>query len=308
MEDKMLSSLLLLALAGSSVGLSGPWLAQQTSAAQTIWTGRSGGFVIHWTTADLSAMAESTGAQVLSVVPLAQQGCKDFAASLRQPGAGVEVQTCTYERTFTLLSVVETLVSFADASYAFCQGWAHPAVASRFVGIDLAKDGGIGYAPGLPPFEVDPVHPGKVVRLTDIFAEGKVLDTLRADAVIGQALRRVGGVVPGTLRELAQVLHDQQLAVGECVYRLPADFLTRFVFHHVEPSAVAVRLGLPPAAEACRGQHAQLGILLPMPDTLKPSLARAASGQAGFLMQNQPQLASGQSTTLAFAVDRCTPR
>jgi hypothetical protein len=47
---------------------------------------------------------------------------------------------------------------------------------------------------------------------------------------------------------------------------------------------------------------------LRQPKALKTPLAHAATRQEGFLMRHQPQLAGGQSTTLAFAADTCTRR
>jgi hypothetical protein len=297
------SALLLAGLTVLGFGPSGRLMAQKPEAAHTIWTGRSGGFMIHWTTLDISAQSQQNAQVLFSVLPLAKRGFEAFLTAMKDPGAVAEGADCSYERHFRVLSVVGSLISVEDAYYAFCQDWAHPAVETRWTAIDLAKPGEVTYAgaDGVAPIEVDPTKPGKVVRLTDFFAEDEIRTALLADSLIKGVLQNLGTPAsPQTLRDLPQLLRNQSLEAGECVFRLPEDFLTRFVFHHVEKDHVAVRLGLPPNAEACRTQHAQLGIPLPIPAALKTPLALAASGQAGFLMQDQKKLADNQRATVAF--------
>ncbi len=277
-------------------------IGQKGPAEKIIWTGQSGGFTIRWAASDIRAQPSGKTRQVLfSVIPLAQKGFEDFSTSMKDPDAGAE--DCSYERNFRVLSVVGSIVSFEDVYYSFCQGWAHPSVETRFTAIDLAKPGAIAYTNtgGFPPIDVDMSKPGKVVKLTGFFPEYEILKALLADSVIKKALQNSGASQPPqTLHELSQTLKKQSFEIGECVYRFPEDFLTRFVFHHLEKDKVAVRIGLPPDAEPCRTQHAQLGILLPVPESLKTSLALAESGKEGFLMKARKQISGDQTTTVAF--------
>lgn len=281
-------------------------MGQKGPAEKTIWTGQSGGFVIHWTTSDIRAQSSGKAGQVLfSVIPLAQRGFEDFSATMKDPDAGAE--DCLYERNFRILSVVGSIVSFEDVYDSFCRGWAYPSAETRFTAIDLAKPGEIAYTNtgGFPPIDVDLSKLGKVVKLTDFFSEDEILKALLADSVIKKALPNSGASQPPqTLHELYQLLKKQSLEIGECVYRFPEDFLTRFAFHHLEKGQVAVRIGLPPNSEPCRALYAQLGILLPIPESLKTPLALAASGKEGFLMRAWKEISGNQTTTVAFTMGK----
>src|SRR5690606_29681025 len=111
-----------------------------------------------------------------------RKGFDAFRASLQDSGHEAEPYHCVYERKFRLMSVVGPWLSLEDALYAFCEGWAHPAVETRFTAIDLTKSGPVGYAPsaGLPPIDVDVADPGKVATLTDLFPESVILQALVA--------------------------------------------------------------------------------------------------------------------------------
>lgn len=304
----VISMLLLACLILPGFSPSARLLAQKRQPAHPIWIGQSGGFIMRWTTSDISAQLSDKNAQMLfSVIPLAKRGFEVFSAVMKDPGAGTAGADCSYERSFRVLSVVGSLVSLEDGSYAFCQGWAHPAMETRWTAIDLAKPGDVAYAStdGLAPIDIDLTKLGKVVMLTDVFAEDAILNALLADPIIKQALQHIGTLTsPHTLHDLPKLLENRSLEAGDCVFRLPVDVLTRFVFHHVEKDHVAVRLGLPPNAEACRTQHARLGVLLPIPASLKTSLALAASGKEGFLMKNQKKIAGNQTTTVAFGTGK----
>jgi hypothetical protein len=88
------------------------------------------------------------------------------------------------------------------------------------------------------------------------------------------------------------------------MFRFPRDVFTRFAFHHLEDTRIAVRLGLPPIVEPCRTQHAQLGLLLPIPPALKRDLTLAASRQTGFLIRDHKTIAGTRGTTVAFSVGK----
>jgi hypothetical protein len=283
-------------------------LAHKHVRDQPIWRGRSGNFILTWTTLDLRAVRADQPVQVVfSVIPGVKRNFEAFVAALRAPqaGGGTDVAPCTYERTFKILSVVGSLLSFEEAYYAFCQGWAHPAVETRLTALDLAKPGELAYAgsASFPPIDLDLSASGKAVKLTDLAAASDILSALLNDPIIRKTLENIGQPASArTLHELQQFLADQSLEVGECLFRFPEDVFTRFAFHHVEGDYIAVRLGLPPNVSACRTQHAQLGLLLPIPPALKRALTLAAWRRAGFLMQDQRKIAGTRVTTVAFGV------
>jgi hypothetical protein len=285
---------------------------QEPATTPVIWTGESGGFIVTWTTADIQAVrAERPSQTIFSVTPLAQQGFDAFAALLKESDSADESQHCTYERQFRLMSVVGSLLGLEDEVYTFCEGWAHPAVETRFTAIDLAKPGQTAYASaaGLPPVDVDLARLGNIATLTEFFPEPAIRRALLADAILKQMWQALGNPPPpSTLSEIPQVLADRSVEVGNCLFRFPADFLTRFVVHHVARGRVAVRIGLPPNAGACRTQHAQLGILLAVPDALQKPFRLASSGQAGFLLREQAKIAGKRATTVAFGTGKFAPQ
>jgi hypothetical protein len=117
---------------------------------------------------------------------------------------------------------------------------------------------------------IDLAKPGKVTKLTDYFAEQDVLQALLADHVIQKALAGLSRqTAPRTLAELPELFAANDYALGDLDFELRPDFLTRFVFHHIEGDKIAVRLGLPPHSGANRSAHQQLGLLLTIPATLK---------------------------------------
>ncbi len=286
--------------------------AEERTTLRTIWRGESGGFVITWTTADIrAARVEQPHHAVFAAASLAQEGFAAFRDSLPASGREAEPHHCVYERQFRLMSVIGSWLSFEDAVYAFCEGWAHPAVETRFTSIDLTKPGPVEYAPsaGLPPIDVDVAGLGKAAKLTDLFPESTILQALLDDPVLKQAWPVADpSKIPRSLGELSQRLADRPVEVGDCLFRFPADFLTRFAFHHRANGRVAVRLGLPPKLAPCRTYHAQLGLALAIPDALKTPLALAASGRAGFLMRDREKIAGNQAATVAFGIGKFAPR
>jgi hypothetical protein len=303
-----LATLLLVNLALAAWAPAAQSMAQTPVRDQLIWRGRSGNFILTWTTLDLRAMRANQPVHVVfSVIPGVKRSFEAFAASLNAPqaGGGTDAAHCTYERTFKILSAVGSLLSFEEAYYAFCQGWAHPAVETRLTALDLAKPGELAYADSatFPPIDIDLSDAGKAVQLTDIAAASDILRALLHDPIIRKTVENIAQPASvRTLQELQQLLADQSLEVGECLFRFPEDVFTRFAFHHLEGDHIAVRLGLPPNVSACRTQHAQLGLLLPIPPALQKALTLAASRQAGFLMQDQKKIAGTRVTTVAFGV------
>ena len=275
-----------------------PSSPQAEKAAQAIWTGKSGGFEIRWTTADIQARPlNKPGRLVFSAARLARRGFQTFISPPNLDGSEERV---TYERKFTLLAVVGSIISLKDELYYNLQPSAHPGLETRFTTIDLAKSGEAVYVspPEADLLELDLAKLGKVAKLTDYFPEKEVLKALLNNAIIKEAL---GGESPPSLAKLLALLKGLQ--INEIPYFFPRDFLTRFAFHHLQGDKVAVLMGLPSSSGAARGFHAELGLLLPVPPALKNSLTLAASGQEGFLMADREKIAGEGVTLIPFSYD-----
>src|SRR5207249_5227826 len=102
---------------------------------------------------------------------------------------------------------------------------------SRLTTIDLAKHGAVAYM-GPDSFgEIKPGQLGKVLRLTDLFAEQEVYERLRANTLISQTLdANIGEPTPRTLATLMNSLSGQR-GRGQNCFLIPTDLLTRFAFY-----------------------------------------------------------------------------
>ena len=269
-----------------------------------IWTGESGGFLIRWTTADLIAQSVSDKKAVFSARDFADKGFEQYYKSVKERkdlGKDLKAEIDFYNRHFRLLSVVGSLISFEDNLDASSKILKLPAkenfayrdiIESRFLTIDLTKPGELLYLSDddEPSSEIDLTKPGKAIQLTDLFSEQDILQALLKDAIIKRAmsLAKQSKQIkqPTNLGELLAVL-EGNLGVKNCPFDFADDYLTRFAFHHVENDKVAVRLSLSSGNTACKGEKAQLGLLLPIPASLKESLTLADSNKQGFLMKQQ---------------------
>jgi hypothetical protein len=284
---RTLLSVTLVSLALLTFNSSDQSLAQQRKAAEkSIWSGQSGGFTIQWTTGNLVARRATSPARIVfSAKSLAEREWKNIQDD-------VVVEDRDYSRTFRLLSVVGSIISYDDAEYCDCGG-AHPSMSDDYRAIDLAKPGG-----------VSDKESGRAARLNDLFPESDLLKALLADPLIRKAVQASKKPEPQTLAKLMETILYQEIESGDCGYSAKEDQLSRFAFHHVEGDQVAVRLSLSHAYEICRGQMIEVGILLPIPASLKRSLMLAASGKAGFLLKDQKRIALDRATNFNFAFSK----
>jgi len=265
--------------------------AELNGAQRLIWTGRSGGFTIQWSATDINAR-QAGGALVFSAKSLAQSGFKEFRDINTDSTTG-QADKCVYQRNFTLLSVVGSIISFRDNYYSSCEGEAHPAGETRYTAIDLAKPGAVSYKDEM---EFDLSDPGKAVKLTDIFDETDIFNALRNDSLVKEAFADSPSQ-PRSLNELVESFGGN-VSDKHC-YSVDRDMLTRFAFHHLEKGKVAVRLGFS-GAGPCREYLTEIGILLPIPPSHKTALAQAESGKEGLLMKDLKKISNGQTTKLSF--------
>lgn len=261
-----------------------------------IWTGRSGGFMFEWSAADISARpAESRTGVLFSAKSLAQRDFEAFREASKDPQSG-KMERCLYDRRFTVLSVVGSIISLRDNNSTTCEQAAHPGGETRYTAIDLSKAGNVGYKE--LEMEVDLANPGKIVKLTDIFDEADILGALLADPLVKEALGRSGSR-PRTLGKLIEEFAGGASVTDKHCYSVSEDMLTRFAFHHTENGKVAVRLGLS-GAGPCREFLTEIGILLPIPPSLRTALAQAEAGKEGFLMKDLKKISRDRATTFSF--------
>lgn len=281
-----------------------PKAAPPRDADRPIWAGEFDGIRIGWTTSDLYVHSGRDTRKLFT--PLAKKGFEDFIALLAdedQADAAAPGVACDYKRTFKVLSVVGTLLSFEDRYYAFCGG-AHPTVDRRFTTVNLAGGAGdlrydVGEETSL--MDVNLARPGRAVKLTDYFDEGDILRALLSDPVVKDAFAGEDAPEPPqALEDLPKRLADNFYRLGESGFELRPDYMTRFAFHHIEGDKVAVRLGLPPHYGANHALHRQLGLMLPIPASLRKQLVSASNQQNGFLMQDASKIANGRVTTLSL--------
>jgi hypothetical protein len=293
MSFRVLLAFMLVALTGS-----GLHSQQLQKPAKPIWTGQNSGHIVCWTQSDLTVAASSDGAKtIFSAAVLAEKQFEDFKRENIEDNRN---SICSYALTFRLLSVVGPLISYEETEDSYCRSaagswaWPHPSFETTYHVIDLN----------------DPV---KGVELTDLFSEGEILRALLGDPVVKKALgNRQTKKAPKTIAELVNLFELEGLSLEPltgtaeapkgCRFTLPNDILKQFAFHHLEDGKLAVRISLQPDVGACRTAHAQLGIVLPIPESLRGPLDLAQAGKEGFLMKDVRKIAGDRVTKFGFRV------
>jgi hypothetical protein len=229
-------------------------------AAKNIWHGKSGGFDITWSSTELSAR-DARGATAWSARTVAVVDFKDYE------------DQCEASEAWTALSVVGPILSARQEQNATCEGTPHPSAESSLIAVDVSR-------------------PQHQPSLADWFEEKDLYAALVADGIVKKTLEAGKLTAPATSAELLKLLSENS---GDCLFRFEANSLTHFAFHHLEAGKVAVRVGLPYGCEAARGQLTQLGLLLPIPASLKEALEAADKRTQGFLAKDEKAVAKGAS-------------
>jgi hypothetical protein len=250
--------------------------ATRSTAAHDIWKATVEDFSIQWSQKDIAVTR--AGAPVLSFKAIAQSDWDKIS----QQASDQPMQS---ERGYRILSVVGPFLSVEQEDDCDCGG-AHPSSSKRFRAFDLGKS--------------SPDHPA-LASLTDIFPEESILAALRSDKLVAGALKDVEGPAPASLPELVAAIRFKPVQVKECSYYFGADLLSDFAFYSTEGNNVAVRISLSHAAEVCRGQMTQLGILLPIPESLKAKIEAARAGKSGLLLQQAARDFGSEHSTFTFA-------
>ncbi len=269
-----------------------------------IWSGHSGEFDLRWTTADLYLTSVTQKTERI-FTPLVEQGFRDFATLLAEnPKDEQNLKKCSYQRRFSILSVVGNLLTFRDEYSDYCGG-AHPSTDQRLTTIDLRKKEALSYKHSgeMPLLFVDVNNRGKIVALTDYFPESQILSALLKDPGIKEAI--TNGPSPKNISQLLELLEEQnfELKVDDFYARLPPDFLTRFVFYHADDKTVTIRIGLSPSSQAGHALEKHLSLVLATPEELKEPLALALSRQQGFMMRDAAVVIGGKTTVLNARFD-----
>jgi hypothetical protein len=273
-------------------------------AEQTIWTGRSGGYALRWSTAEIKATAAKSPTDIrFSAKAIAQRAFdefKDIETGMEEPAT----PHCRYERNLTLLSVVGSLISVRDNYYSSCAGEAHPAGETRLLAVDLSKSGAVLYNAEM---DTDINNPGKVVKLTDLFSEADIVRALLSDPFVQKNMLDPEKK-QSPPKNLEEFLNSLGLSISEeACLTIDDDWLTRFAFHHIENGKVAVRLGFS-GLGPCRERLTEIGLLLPIPPALKTPLALADSNREGFLTKDLKRIAGGKTTKIVFGISKGAQR
>ncbi|NNC18957.1 hypothetical protein HRD49_38200 [Corallococcus exiguus] len=179
--------------------------------------------------------------------------------------------------SFKVLSVVGPWASYEESSSGYTGG-AHPYAHSGYVTWDVTKEHG-------------------AFNLLDVFPEKDVLQALKADSFVKEHIDDAKAFNDAkTVAGLMEILKPGEDCVGFNSSGL--DNVKRSVaFHHVEGDKVAVRIAFAYDNESCRGNMFVVGVLLPIPEALKPALERARTRQEGFLMKDAR---SAKAPSLSF--------
>ncbi len=291
---RVLLALMLVALTGSRLHSQ-----QLQKPAKPIWMGQNSGVIVCWTQSDLTVAPSSDRAKtIFSAAVLAQ---RQFEAFKRDNIEDNRNSICSYALTVRLLSVVGSLLSYEETKDTYCKSatgnwvWPHPSYETTYHVIDLND-------------------PSKEVELTNLFSEDEILKALLGDPVVKKALGdRRTRKAPKTIAELINVFEMEGLSLEPlagtaeaprgCTFTLPEDILKQFAFHHLEDGKLAVRISLQPDVGACRTAHAQLGVVLPIPEPLRGPLDLAQACKEGFLMKDARKIAGDRVTK--FGLQYC---
>ena len=264
------------------LALGGCWtaVAADRTPPATIWSGTSGGATVVWSKDDVVVHRGALDAEVVfSARAEADRGWRKATTT--------ETRSCSEDRKVQVLSVVGPLVSLSIEADGNCEGAAHPYASHRWSVFDVGR---IERGRPLP------------VRLTALVPESELVAKLAADPLVRKALGAKANPPPQTLTDLFAELAEQPIRVGACDFDFGDDQLNAFAIYGLKGGdRMAIRIALPYRYEVCRGQIAQLGLDLPLPDHLRAELVQAAGRRSGFLLQDLKAVAAGRQTTFRLA-------
>lgn len=239
-------------------------VSAQKGGEKVYWTGSSGGYRWRFTSRDITA--SKAGAP--------------FSLARRMYPRPPDMEGLTaYANNVTPLSLVGSRISFRQDVY--WEGGAHPSGAITYTTVDVSR-------------------PARPVRVTELFPDAAVRDALWADPVVRRTLAKAGTTrKPATAAALVKALEMKSFGgEDDGKYQFSPDLLSRFCFHHLEGNRVAVRLNVSWGYEINRFQSTEIGLLLPIPASLRGPLQRAAAQREGFLARSVRKRFENQPVTL----------
>lgn len=221
----------------------------------------TGPYTAEWSDADLKVVRTAGGHTVFDAAAYAKSAWSGYVEKAN--GATIQAQF-----TFRLLSIAGPYLSFEEGIYCDCGG-AHPTASKRFKTLDLENE-------------------NAAVRLSDIFPDHAIVVALEADPAVARSLG--DAPKPNSLEQLSKKLEDLTVKEKDCEFAFPRDLLSSFALYDVDGGNALVRLGLPAAAQVCRGEMIQLGLSLSIPEQRLAAFHRAKSD--GMLMKVSRRRAS----------------
>jgi len=287
-----------LSIAFSAVMIIGLILPLRADTDRVIWSGRSGGFDIRWSLYDIIfSSTSSPDGGTLSVSSISKKNHAQEIAWVKKE-FGKDNRLVDYQRDFSILSVVGSIVTIEEHFFASLALEAHPWGESRFTTLDLSRPGGINYRNVSQDLNINLSKPGKVAKLTDYFNESDILKGLLADPVIKEFIKNTG-LNPRTLKALVKSMSGQFMISERYCCSMADDLLTRFAFHHIEGDRVAVKIGIS-GAGPCRESNTRIGLLLPIPESLRNALKLAEVKEEGFLMKDLKMVSGDRKTKFRY--------
>jgi hypothetical protein len=255
MERMLMNSVVMMVL------LAAP--AQPAAAAPLTWKVTGSDVTFEMTAKDLRALRG--GKEVFGLRSREKEFLSNFKPSHEEGEAPPDTSDWEGSESYDVLSVVGPWVSYETSSSGYTGG-AHPYASTTYVTTDVTK------AP-------------EDFSLLAVFPEKEVLTALKADRFVKKHISdQEAFKKAGTVEDMLQSLEPGEDCVG---FEYGIDAVKRSVaFHHLEGNKVAVRIAFGYASEACRGNKFVVGLLLPIPASLKPALERAAKREEGFLMKD----------------------
>ena len=114
-------------------------------------------------------------------------------------------------------------------------------------------------------------------------------------------LRRAG-TQPTGLPALLDAVIDAS-GEGDSCYVVPPDLLAAFAFNRLDGERIVIRLGLP-GDGPCRMNLTVAELSFAIPTSLALAVQKAASGEAGFLADQDKGVAASRITTIALHAGR----
>ncbi len=250
--------------------------AQCTATGQTFWKGSSAGYQVEWTSGDLKAVDSKTGHSVFSAREVALANF-DHVKRRLQPGE-------TYEEDYELLSLVGSVLSVEYHARIFNGNGRNSKTTvergvTRYVALDLQNPG--ASVNRLTETREESIEPASsCVKLSEFFGDKELLAAFNNDTVIQST---IDTSTISTLPDLVKALKGKSLPAPDMCGRFDSNLLNEFGVHHLRGTKAAIRLGVS-GVDPHPETLSELGMVLPIPESLQAKFSLASEGKEGVLM------------------------